>query len=59
MSEMVKSRYIRWVVLMAMDALFLFVAGLLASWVVFQSLPFNFDSLLYFNILAIRTTQRI
>nr|WP_321305869.1 nucleoside-diphosphate sugar epimerase/dehydratase [uncultured Sphaerochaeta sp.] len=52
MSEMVKSRYIRWVVLMAMDALFLFVAGLLASWVVFQTLPFNFDSILYFNIFA-------
>ncbi|MGD9927955.1 MAG: polysaccharide biosynthesis protein [Sphaerochaeta sp.] len=52
MSGMVKSRYIRWVVLMAMDAFFLFAAGLLASWVVFQTLPFNFDSLLYFNILA-------
>lgn len=52
MSEMVKSRYLRWVVLMTMDAVLLLLAGFLASWVVFQTLPFNFDSLIYFNILA-------
>ncbi len=42
MSEMVKSRYLRWVVLMAMDAVLLLLAGFLASWVVFPNTAIQF-----------------
>ncbi len=52
MSEMAKSRYIRWALLMIMDALLLLISGFCASWVVFQAFPFQFDSFIYFNILA-------